>query len=355
MVVTGSTGFVARHFMNLLTQSGYRVLPVKSRLHPGKACFWTPDSESGQWVEQPSPCFPSDSIWVHLGAIRGEHPLSFRTYLDANVTLTRELLKLAARFRARKFVLVSSVGVQGWPKKSPINETVPPDPRGYYHVSKLLAERCALEASRQGLPVTIVRSALTYGPQETDGLVPKLIRMASKPVCFCAGKGKNRLHLIEVSDLAEGLLKACLYGGTAGRIYTLAGPKPCTLGELLNLIRKNLAMGSPCVPISKALMLTVACLGEARFRMSRLRGRSMPGERYLPTFQQVRLLIRDRCYDTHRARSELGFNPQITPELGINRLLSWMQGNMSVGSDQIRRSEMGGFSHGPRAKRSEQA
>ena len=252
--------------------------------------------------------------------------MPFRTYLDANVSLTRELLKLAMRLHARKFVLVSTVGVQGWPGKSPMDESVPPHPEGYYHVSKLLAERSALEASRQGLPVTIVRPALTYGPHETDGLIPKLVRMASKPACFCAGKGTNRLHLIEVSDLADGLLKACLYGGTAGRIYTLAGPKPCSLRELLNQIRKNLGVTSQCIPISKTLMLTAACLGEARFRMSRMWGRSIPGERYLPTFQQVRLLTRDRCYDIHRARSELGFNPQIPLELGIARLICWMQG-----------------------------
>ncbi|MBI4774828.1 MAG: NAD(P)-dependent oxidoreductase [Deltaproteobacteria bacterium] len=343
MIVTGSSGFVARHFLDLLVQNGYGVAPVKARFHSGTAFFWTRDSESGQWVERPNRCFPSDGVWVHLGALRGERPLPFKTYLDANVRLTRELLKLAARFRARKFILVSSVGVQGWPKISPISETVPPAPGGYYHVSKLLAERCALEASRQGLPVTIVRPALTYGPRERNGLIPKLIRMASRPVCFCAGNGKNRLHLIEVSDLADGLLKACLLGKTSGRIYTLAGPRPCTLQELLDHVRKNLGMASGCVPVPKNLLLTLACLGEARFRMSRSWCRSIPGEGYLPTFQQVRLLTRDRWYDIHRARSELGFSPHMTPELGIDRLLNWMQedGRVEVGgSNQTVKSDI---------------
>ncbi len=321
-VVTGASGFIGAAFCDRLTRNGFPV--VKLRVRPEDYAFSNDKQPEARDL-------PAHAIWVHLAGLREKEPKPLVDYVRANVVLTSRVIELALRSEARKFVHVSSVGVHGWPSRLPIRESSPMNPVGRYHFSKLLGERVVLRAVRKlGLPACIVRPAMVYGPGESSGFAVGLTRLCSRRFGVFPGNGKNRLHLVELSDVAEGLLLAAIHGRSDGGSHLLAGPRPCTLEELVFEIRAALGLRGACLPIPVWALRGPAMVGDAAYHIRSRTGLRLPGVGSLPTTLQLDLATRDRYYDIGRARLELGFEPKVDPATGIRRLADWMRKNRMV-------------------------
>jgi dihydroflavonol-4-reductase len=319
-IVTGASGFMGTAFRRLLSRRGFPVISLSVR---AEDC-----NRSGERPPAFGVDLPSRAIWVHLAGLRAKEPRPLKDYIRANVGLTARVMEAALRSQVEKFVHVSTVGVHGWPSRLPIDESFPISPLGRYHFSKALGERAILHAvTERGLPACIVRPAMVYGPGESAGFAVRLIQWCSHRRCPLPGNGRNRLHLLEVTDAAEGLLSACLQGGSDGSAYLLAGPRPCTLAELVSEIRSALGVRGPCVSLPSPALRLAAIPGDAAHRFQSRTGIRVPGAAFMPTSLQVDLVTRDRYYNTERARLELGFRPGVDPATGIRMLADWMTTN----------------------------
>src|SRR5262249_37686746 len=91
---------------------------------------------------------------------------------------------------------------------------------GPYCRSKLLAERYALQAAASGGPVVVVNPTLPIGPGDFCPSPPT--QMIPD---FCRGRRREyidaELNLVDVRDVAEGMIRAMDSGGP-GRRYLLA-------------------------------------------------------------------------------------------------------------------------------------
>ena len=186
-----------------------------------------------------------------------------------NVVATERLSRAAAAVGAAHFVFASSAKVNGEtaPPERPFRENDPPDPRDDYAVSKWEAECVLGDVAREtGMPVTVLRLPLLYGPG-VKGNIARLTDTIARGVPLPLGMIDNRRSLLGAGNFASAL--EALLGHPApasGTVatYFLADAFPVATPELVRAIAAALGVAPRLVPIPPPLLHFVcACAGKA--------------------------------------------------------------------------------------------
>lgn len=264
-LITGGTGFVGSHVVELAIRNGWEVLCLVRDINavrflkdmPVKCC-------SMDRLESELIGSPNIDLVIHVaGATRA---LTYAEYYKANVEYTKWLIGLlissgATRNLAR-FVLVSSQAAAGpsRPNAEPVTERDLPNPVSNYGRSKLEGEAIALSFSRQ-IPVTIVRPPTVFGPRDTDVFgVFRSARFRITPVVA----GPDRIvSVIYVEDLAQGIVEAAICDHVpSGEIFFLANEQPVIWREFAQQIGKSLGYSPSVVPVPLFAMRFIGKVGD---------------------------------------------------------------------------------------------
>jgi dTDP-glucose 4,6-dehydratase len=298
-VVTGGAGFLGSHLSDSLARDGYRVICVDNletgslqnveHLRGDDFIFMNHDITSHLAIDEPvdviyhlaSPASPIDYLRLPLQTLKvGSHG-------------THNALGLAKWKRAR-FLLASTSEVYGDPLIHPQPETYwgnvnPIGPRGVYDEAKRYAEALTMAYHRQqGVDTCIVRIFNTYGPRMRphDGrAIPTFVRqaLANEPLTVF-GDGSQTRSFCYVDDLVRGLTALAQSGEHLP--VNIGNPTEHTLLELAQKI----------VDVTGA---TSEIVFEA-----------------LPVDDP-----KVRQPDITRARQLLGWEPQVSLEDGLRRML----------------------------------
>ena len=231
VAVTGATGFVGSHVANALLARGDRVRALARSPAPGLA-------EAGAEVV-PGTLDDSAALErlvegaevVHhvAGAIAARSESDF---MRVNAEGTARLAEAARAAGVRRFVYVSSIAASGPSARGrPLDDAGPARPVTPYGRSKQAGEEAT---ARSGVPFTIVRPPLVYGPRDKALLL--LFRLARRGLVPLLGDGAQELSLIFAADLARALLAAAASPAAAGRTYHAAHPEVVTQRELVHSI-----------------------------------------------------------------------------------------------------------------------
>jgi dTDP-glucose 4,6-dehydratase len=302
-LVTGGAGFLGSHLCDRLIEDGHRVICVDNletgslqnveHLRGDRFLFINHDITSHLSVNEPidvvyhlaSPASPIDYLRLPLQTLKvGSHG-------------THNALGLAKWKRAR-FLLASTSEVYGDPLIHPQPETYwgnvnPIGPRGVYDEAKRYAEALTMAYHRQqGVDTCIVRIFNTYGPRMRphDGrAIPTFLRqaLANEPLTVF-GDGSQTRSFCYVDDLISGLIALAASGEHLP--VNIGNPAEYTL---LELARKVL---------------------EATGATSEIVFEALPVDD--PKVRQP---------DITRARQLLGWEPQVSLEEGLRRLLQASQ------------------------------
>jgi nucleoside-diphosphate-sugar epimerase len=168
----------------------------------------------------------------------------------------------------------------------------------------------------EGARVTIVRPGWIYGPRDTASFA-RVARMIDQGRMRLIGSGDNHLPLIHASDVVDGLLLACAAEQAEGGSYLLVNDQPVTQRDFLGVIASALGVPAPTrrIPYVLAMVLGGSC--EHLGRLARRR-QPPPVMRY-----GLQLLGGDNRFVITRARTELGFSPQIGLSEGIASSIAW--------------------------------
>lgn len=116
-------------------------------------------------------------------------------------------------------------------KKKLIDEHTATDPDSPYGQSKVLGKQIVLSSRiREGLPVWVASIATVWG-RGTTGWLGRFRSIAFGQFRLI-GKGINYHHLVDVSDVVEGLLPCGARRGIEGRTYILAGSESVQLRRI---------------------------------------------------------------------------------------------------------------------------
>jgi UDP-glucuronate 4-epimerase len=230
---------------------------------------------------------------IHIAAMAGPRPSVENPglYEEVNVRGTLNLLDLSVKQRVQHFVFASSSSVYGKDAQVPYREDARTDqPLSPYAATKKMCEVLLYTYYYlYGLPTTALRFFTVYGPKGRPDMAVYLFTdwIARDIPVRLYGDGSQGRDYTYVDDTVAGVLGA-LDNPSGYQIYNLGNNKPQTNAHLIEVIEKTLG--------KKATIKTFD---------------------YPSSDPQL------TCADITRARADLGYDPKVPLEEGVERFVRW--------------------------------
>jgi UDP-N-acetyl-alpha-D-quinovosamine dehydrogenase len=306
VLVTGANGFIGRALCQALAANGRDVRRAVRRLDsaPGGAIAVGDIGPDTDW----SAALEAVDCIVHLAArthvLRETAPDSLAAYRRTNVAGTERLARAAAARGVRRLVYLSSVKVIGERTgERPYTEEDVVRPEDPYGVSKAEAERAlAAIAKETGLPITILRPPLVYGPG-VKGNFLRLLRLVARGVPLPLGAIDNRRSFIYLGNLVDAIVQVLDAPPAAGKTYLAADGEDLSTPGLVRALASALGVKPRLVPFPLAPLKLAAALAGRRAEFARL-----------ADSLQV---------DSTRIRRELDWRPPYTLAQGLEHTGQW--------------------------------
>jgi len=258
---------------------------------------------------------------------------------------TRNMLEIAQAQKVGRFVHLSTTEVYG-NVCGKIDETCAYQYTGSpYGDAKIDAERLCWEYYSEGLPVSVVRPSIVYGPFSTDWTVRFAQRLQSRNWAIFEGYGEGICNLVYVSDLVSGILLAVCRECAVGEAFNLVGPESMTWNQFFR--KFNAALGLPELKVIDAanarlrasVMDPVRSLGKLLLKHFSVPLRKMSQEhrqarellqladnwmKTTPRSVELSLYSRNAEYLTTKARDMLGYIPRYGVDRGMRLSVGWL-------------------------------
>ncbi|HJO63393.1 MAG TPA: NAD(P)-dependent oxidoreductase, partial [Desulfobacterales bacterium] len=211
-----------------------------------------------------------------------------------------------------------SVGVFGPLQSIPANEETKCNPLNYYEKSKYEAEEIVRDiGKRLNVPVSIIRPSWVYGPSDTRTF--KLFRSINNRRFFIIGDGKTLIHPVYVKDVVQGLIRCAFEKNATNKTYIIAGNKAIMLQSLVEIIAKHLNRKIPRIRFPSWAAKKIAIGFEKIYG---------PFQK-IPPISQRRLAFfsKNQAFDISKAKSEIGYQPEVDLDDGIMQTVKWYRGN----------------------------
>ena len=281
-------------------------------------------------------------------AVQGVDSILHCAVGNAAVTVegTRNLLAAALAAGVRRVVHFSTVDVYGRAGGVVDEEQALLETGREYGDSKIEAEKVCLEFVEKGLEVTILRPTIVYGPFSDLWTVEPALRLGMRnwllPVEACQGT----CNLVYVDDLVRASVLALDAPGVVGRAYNVNGPDRPTWHQYVEALRVRLSLPEQPQTTMGRGKITTTLVDPARnlikfvfftfepavmkvYQSSRMARTLMKGVqstlRKVPSGAEYDLYGRVVDFPTDRARADLGFEPAVDMENGIDLSAAWIE------------------------------
>ncbi|CCI28411.1 Uncharacterized UDP-glucose epimerase ytcB [Microcystis aeruginosa PCC 9809] len=218
----------------------------------------------------------------------------FRQYTERNINATQIILEAAKETPSlQRMVFASTSSVYGNAETMPTPETLCPQPVSPYGITKLAAERlCWLYHQNFNVPVTALRYFTVYGPrQRPDMAFHKFFQSAiADKAIGIYGDGKQTRDFTFISDAVAANLAAAVVPEAVGEVFNIGGGSRVVLLDVLDTMEK--VIGKPIKRSHQGL-----ARGDARHTAA----------------------------DVTKARTILGYNPQVSLAEGLAQEWQWIQ------------------------------
>jgi dihydroflavonol-4-reductase len=335
-IVTGGAGFLGSHLVDLLVAQGETVRVVE---RPGAAVDHLPSSVEIVRADIRDP----RAVKVALRRARKVYHLAANPNLwvrdrgefDAvNHRGAVNVLDAAIAEGAERILHVSTESILTCARATgSIAEDVvvtEADAVGPYCLSKLRAERAAMDRAQAGHPVLIANPTMPVGPGDRglsppSRLIRDYLRSAVPAIVDCT------LNLIDARDAAEGL-RLTLEKGQPGRRYLLGGTN-LTLAELFARLESLTGVPAPHRKVPYPLALGFAIFSE--YWADFVTGRSPQA-----TITGLRLTRRTMHFDCSLTLADLGL--AVRPiDVSLADAVVWLQTHFQPTARLSRKSQIG--------------
>jgi UDP-glucose 4-epimerase len=244
VVVTGGSGFIGSHVVDVLAEAGHNVTVIDHRVRPHRDDVGFEDVDLMDMSSVLAATRGAEHIF-HLAAVSNvNYAHKYPVYTTAlNILGTAHVLEAARVNGSKRVYLASTVWVyNGTPNNGPLDESVPfyLDGAGHIYTSSKMACEMICHNYRQlyNVPFTVLRLGIPYGPRMREELlIPIFVKKALNGQSLTvAGKGSQYRNFIYVRDLAEAHVLA-MQDKAENQTYNLEGPQKVTVLEVAEGIR----------------------------------------------------------------------------------------------------------------------
>ena len=254
-LITGATGFIGGRIVEVLYLTGHRKVRAAIRQ-------WSSAARLGR--------FPVDIVQMDLmkpeqitKALEGVDEIIHcaKGAYDVTVEGTRNLLEAALQKKIKRFIHFSTTEVYG-NVTGEIDESATLQYTGNeYNRMKIDAEKICWEYSKKGLPITVLRPSIVYGPFSNNWSV-RFAQMFLKGEWGIYEKlGEGKCNLVFIDDLVHAAITCLDNESAVGQAFNINGPEIVSWNDYFR--RFNKAMGLPelnTIREGKANLRTAAML-----------------------------------------------------------------------------------------------
>lgn len=275
VAVTGASGFIGQCLLCQLVTDGFEVVAISrsgvanSSVHDARVTAYDDPAALAKFLY-------GVSTVIHLAARAhqmDEKSMGARErYFEANVASTISLVKASKIAGVRRFILMSSIGVNGNRTfGTPFTEDDPPAPVELYAASKLAAEQAlGLETSAQGdLDYVVIRPPLVIG-RHAPGNFGRLMSAVANGQILPLGAIHNRRSFVGLDNLIDFIVTCMTHPLAANQTFLISDGVDISTTELVH--RMGLALGRPArlIPLPVSMLVAGAALLGKRAMAQRL-------------------------------------------------------------------------------------
>lgn len=312
VLVTGAGGFIGSHLVERLAGEGASVrafVRYNSRADAGLLKLAPPEILSSIELiggdlrdsDAVRKAVEGCRIVFHLGALISipysyYHPVEVA---ETNLMGTLNVLLACRDLGVERLIHTSTSEVYGTAQRVPIDEAHPLQGQSPYSASKIGADKLAESFfCAFSVPVVTVRPFNTFGPrQSARAVIPTIITQVLARQSIRLGNLETTRDFTYVDDTVSGFLCAAQKEGIEGMTFNLGTGSEIAIGVLARTIIEKIG-----VPVSVEL----------------------DQERLRPEGSEVMRLLSDNS----RARSQLGWRPEVGLDEGLNRTIAWIRENL---------------------------
>ena len=308
ILVTGGAGFIGSRIVDLLLMRGFAVVVLdnestgsRTNLNDG-AEFISGDVRN---LNDLTPIFAAGVDAVLHIAGQASIRLSFNdptADLNVNTLGTINIIQQCITHQVSRLLFASSMTIYGNPTLVPTPETALPDPVSYYAITKYAAERYVhVTAQRRDLGfdfnVTSFRMFNVYGAGQSltnayQGVFAIFIGnvLRGEPIRIHSD-GEQSRDFVHVSDVARAWVDAIVNSASYGQVINLGTGTPTSVNQLCDLVLQSFGHTRASYPVEYHP--------------------AQPGD------------VRVSAANIDRARTLLGWSPQITTQTGMPDTIAW--------------------------------
>ncbi|MEM7145846.1 MAG: NAD-dependent epimerase/dehydratase family protein [Verrucomicrobiota bacterium] len=378
VLVTGATGFIGgRLIERLILQEGAAVTAlVRHFKRASRLARFDVQMKAGDVtdIESLRHAAKDCDYIVHCA-------VSFTSGSEGNRAITvdgtRNVCQVARELNVKGVAHLSTVSVYGNPPAGPLTEESPAQPSDDYGRNKLDAEKIVADFRKEGLPVTILRPTIVYGPWSFWSTFPAA--QLERGRVILPNGGDTVCNAVYVDDVITAILLGLDKAKSHAGPYLISAEKPVTWSEFFarhgailedseivprplseiwshnqrqkhwgGLIRawdtarhhqgaKSILLGIPgighSVRTAKRLFpqkMKQLVAPEESAAMTQETDKILPRELIWPIPEHLDVFANQATVSINAAKQDLGYRPDFTFEQGIELTNSWARWTRSL-------------------------
>ena len=321
VVVTGGGGFIGSAIVRRLLAGGDRVTVIGRSKYPelevqGVRCLQGDISDQNLMDH----ALHGADLVFHVAAKAGIWG-PWKEYEKTNIKGTAACIHgcrkngiAALVYTSTPSVVFGNRSLEGVDEKTPYARK----PLCHYVTSKIVAERLMLEADSRRLRTTAIRPHLVWGPGDPH-LIPRLLERGRAGKLKIVGRGRNRVDISYIDNVVQAHLLAADNllgkGDAGGRAFFIGQEEPVYLWDWINGLFADLGIGQVQKRVPFQVAFALGSVLELVYTGLR-RTVEPPMTRFV-----AQQLAKSHWFDHGAAREILGYQPEISIEVGMKRLL----------------------------------
>lgn len=246
ILITGATGFIGKALTEYLySKHEYNIrvcVREKTKCFPSSVDVVVGGDLSKNTLQ--NDVFSDVDCIIHLAG--QAHNISrcsddtLEQFRNINVKGTLNLANQAAKNGVKRFVFLSSIGVNGNSNLVPFTEHDMPVPVQEYAISKYEAEQSLKElSSTTGLEVIIIRPPLVYGAK-APGNFHSLLKIIYRGFPLPLGMVKNKRSILSLNNLVDFITLCIHHPNAANQTFLVADGNDLSTPTLIRILSHSM-------------------------------------------------------------------------------------------------------------------